>query len=446
MCDTLVALGNSTKNGSVLFAKNSDRDFNEAQYLELIEGKSHSKGEKVKCTYIEIPQVNRTNTILLSKPFWIWGAEMGANEHGVVIGNEAVFTKVGDAKTERLIGMDLLRLGLERSKTAEEAMHVIIDLLETHGQGGNCGFAHPFYYDNSYLITDTKDAWVLETAGRQWAAERVKEVRSISNLITIESKWDLASRDLVQYAMDRGWCRDRSQFSFHKCYSDLIYSNFGAGTGRHSCTEEFLSQRKKKLETVDLMEALRLHASANNANWKPDGALIGADVCMHAGFGPVRMSQTTGSMVSEIKAESALHWFSGTSAPCTSLFKPVWFEGGLPETGPTPKGTFTPNSLWWEHEKLHRTILRDYSVRMAELIPERDALEKQFVDGAANGKISTSNQKEQFSEKCFLGESEKTKIWVNGLGKLPRKSHNAFYYNSMLNSMNQAANFPLEYD
>ena len=31
MCDTLVALGNSTADGSVIFAKNSDRDPNEAQ-------------------------------------------------------------------------------------------------------------------------------------------------------------------------------------------------------------------------------------------------------------------------------------------------------------------------------------------------------------------------------------------------------------------------------
>ncbi len=34
MCDTLVALGNSTKNKTVLFAKNSDREPNEAQILE----------------------------------------------------------------------------------------------------------------------------------------------------------------------------------------------------------------------------------------------------------------------------------------------------------------------------------------------------------------------------------------------------------------------------
>ena len=250
MCDTLVALGNSTKNGTVLFAKNSDRDFNEAQYIQIFRGQKHKKDETVKCTYIEVPQVSSTYDILLSKPFWIWGAEMGANEKGVVIGNEAVFTKVGDVKTERLIGMDFLRLALERSANAEDALHTITGLLEDYGQGGNCGFAHPFFYDNSYLIADAKDAWVLETAGRQWVAEKVKDIRSISNILTIETKWDLASKDLINYAVDRGWCKDRSKFNFKKCYSDLIYSTFGAGTFRHRCTTDRLQKRKGKLEVA----------------------------------------------------------------------------------------------------------------------------------------------------------------------------------------------------
>ncbi len=53
----------------------------------------------------------KTHGVILSKPAWMWGAEMGANDHGVVIGNEAIFTKLQgpDDSEEKLLGMDLLR-------------------------------------------------------------------------------------------------------------------------------------------------------------------------------------------------------------------------------------------------------------------------------------------------------------------------------------------------
>ena len=71
MCDTLVALGNSTKDGSVLFAKNSDREPNEAHNILYLPRKRHEKDAKVNCTYISLPQVQETNEVLLLKPFWI---------------------------------------------------------------------------------------------------------------------------------------------------------------------------------------------------------------------------------------------------------------------------------------------------------------------------------------------------------------------------------------
>ena len=173
-----------------------------------------------------MPQVEQTFEVLLCKPFWIWGAEMGANEHGVAIGNEALFTKVPYDKNPGLIGMDFLRLALERGRTAREALDVITGLLAAHGQAGNCGYPGQAFYDNSYLIADPHEAWVLETAGRQWAAERVQDVRSISNRITIGRQWDLASPDLVNYAVDRGWCQSRDDFHFGRCYSDIDHPHF----------------------------------------------------------------------------------------------------------------------------------------------------------------------------------------------------------------------------
>ena len=126
MCDTLVSL---TDDG-VLFAKNSDRDPNEAQVLRWHPASDHEPGTEVACTWISIPQVTRTHAVLLSQPWWMWGAEIGTNEHGVVIGNEAVFTRelaLGRREPDALLGMDLLRLALERAATATDAVAVIVE-------------------------------------------------------------------------------------------------------------------------------------------------------------------------------------------------------------------------------------------------------------------------------------------------------------------------------
>ncbi|KAG7256938.1 hypothetical protein CRUP_026566 [Coryphaenoides rupestris] len=146
-----------------------------------------------KCTYIEIEQAPHTYAMVLSRPAWLWGAEMGANEHQVCIGNEAVCGREGVDGEEALLGMDLKlesseirhiiiitksllnRLGLERADTAERALQVITDLLEKHGQGGSCMEDNcSFTYHNSFLVSDRTEAWVLETSGWYWAAEKVK--------------------------------------------------------------------------------------------------------------------------------------------------------------------------------------------------------------------------------------------------------------------------------
>ncbi len=75
MCDTVVVFPPFSSNGKVYIAKNSAQDPNEAHYVETVQELSHPAGSFVKCTLIEIPQVQKANPALLAKPYCIWGTE-----------------------------------------------------------------------------------------------------------------------------------------------------------------------------------------------------------------------------------------------------------------------------------------------------------------------------------------------------------------------------------
>jgi secernin len=441
MCDTMVALSHLTLDGHTLFAKNSDRDPNEAQEIVRIPHQRYESGSQVRCTYISIPQVEESYALLLSKPFWIWGAEMGANEKGVVIGNEAIFTRVPQEKKPSLIGMDFLRLALERGATAREAMDVITKLLHDYGQAGNCGFSHPFAYDNSYLIVDPQEAWVLETAGRQWAAEKVRDIRSISNAITIDKDWDLASPGLIDYAVDQGWCRNRADFSFRRCYTEPVVTYFGNAHHRQCSTMQTLAAHKEGLTSADMISILRGHFIHGQNSWNPDKAVIGTDVCMHYGFGPIRINQTTGSMVSELTAAGGLHLLTGTAAPCTSIFKPMWLDITPPDLGMHPTGKFDPHTIWWKHEQLHRSVNKDYAARINLFREERDMFENRFIARAHERMNDGVESRSSLEQECFDQAGKLTEKWIKAVRGNPIKDSTTLYYRYAWRKVNQQADF-----
>jgi len=351
MCDTVVIVGQD----GVLFAKNSDRDPNEAQFLDWQPRRTYPQGTSLKCTWIEIPQAAETHAVLLSRPFWIWGAEMGANERGVVIGNEAVFTRQPYAKSG-LTGMDLVRLGLERGDTAERACEVITQLLADHGQGGGCGLEHRrFTYHNSFIVADRGGAFVLETAGREWVVEKVRGARAISNGLTI-----------------RG---------FADKHSDWLKTRVSASRARQCRTQELA---EKATGVADLFALLRDHGRGRR---EPHYAWINGGLnapCVHAG-GMVASSQTTASWVSQLRRGGEdVHWVTGTAAPCVSLFKPVQVSEPL-DLGPAPTDAADDRTLWWRHERLHRAVMRNPTELRPLFIPERDRVEARWLGNPPRG-------------------------------------------------------------
>lgn len=399
MCDTMAARAAATTNGATLFAKNSDRERNEAQFLEMLPARDYGAGARLRATYIAIPQAPRTHAVLLSRPFWIWGAEMGANEHGVVIGNEAVHPRLKPQRKPALIGMDLLRLGLERGATAREALETITSLLEEFGQGGNCSHLNRRYYDNSFIIADRDEVWVLETVGRHWAAERAGDTRAISNTYTIGTRLTRASEGLHDFVRGEGWWRGRNELDFAAAVTNPDNPGLPGALSRCDRASRLLARHRKRIDALRMMANLRDHGDAaeGDADWHPH-VLTGPTICMHAGGTSRRMGQSVGSLVSELRHEGAVHWVTGTSSPCTSVFKPVFMDVPLPAHGAVPGDRADETTLWWRHERLHRAALSgDYAGFMRDFAPARDALEAKFRDLVADviGTAAAGSQKQR---------------------------------------------------
>ena len=347
MCDTFVVV----KPGHVLFGKNSDRDPNEAQVLSWVPEQTYPPGAKLKCTWSTIEQVEHTYATLLCRPFWMWGAESGVNEHGVVIGNEAIFAREPFAE-DGLLGMDLVRLGLERGNTAEAAKNIICELIERHGQGGRCSYEKAgFSYHNSFLIADASGAWVVEAAGRRVATKHITDgVYVISNSISLP---ELKSR------------------------SDNIRTWVASASKRRSRVQCLAAEVN---DAQSAMDVLRDHGSedALPRYSRHNGAMSAP--CMHAG-GWLAASQTVGSLVSEWTPAGQQCWTTGTAAPCLSVFRPVSVHQ-VRDVG-TPTGT-PDESLWWRFEFVHRALLSAESSVRKQYLADLELAQRRLLEAEAD--------------------------------------------------------------
>lgn len=367
MCDTM---WKQTTDG-IIFAKNSDRACNEPNLTVFFEGGKREE-KQVKCTYISIPQVSSVNSVLLVKPSWMWGAEMGINDKWVTIGNEAVFTKSKGKKEEKLLGMDMLRLALERSDSAKSALSVIIGLLTKYGQGGNCGYGKSFYYDNSFLITDAAEGYILETAGTDYTVTKLKDAGNISNRLTAGEFFDVNSEPVFTYfsgsaQREKKACEDISRA---QSLSDAF-----AAMRSHVCGD-------KKLFTKGSVKSVCMHQS-----------LLG--------------DHTTGSMAVRYGKTPSI-WITGSSAPCLSVFKPVIFGQSIP-----PVFFAEDESLeyWKTREYLNRAIFCGHIDAKAHR-EKAMLLEKGFIDGydELNNRNAKSAEIAEFCREC----AKKEQAFIDG--------------------------------
>jgi hypothetical protein len=121
---------------------------------------------------------------------------------------------------------------------------------------------------------------------------------------------------------------------------------------------------------------MAFHLRAHHAGNEDPRAGSNSDVCMHAA-GFIRRHQTTGSMVARLTAEGPTVLFTGTSAPCLSIFRPAGFDGEFSVLTPAEKEVEA--LLWRRHEFLHRRALADAELRQ-RLRATRDSIELKIFE------------------------------------------------------------------
>lgn len=291
MCDCLVALAQHSRSGRTLFAKNSDRPATEKQIIRFNPAR-HDTND-VQATHVSVaPLPGKTLACVLSLPEWCWGAEHGVNEAGVAAGNETIYT-IDDprAAPDALIGMDLVRLALERATTAVEACDVIAALIGEYGQGGSGhdtrGDAPRRPYWSSFLIADPSDSWVLETSGAVVSRLQGASTWAISNRTTIPD-FDAAYRHPKQ--------------PVHLLVDPRL-----------NASRALLAQ--SPIDVDSLKQHLSSHVGGDN----------GWTVCMHARHDDAVVETTTASMIAELDAHDSLVWWAQGS-PCVTPYQQAKFS------------------------------------------------------------------------------------------------------------------------
>ncbi len=355
MCDTFYcAVGEAAGKGvsadivfaGSFFGKNSDRQPDEPQTLCVVPRRPASG--QVVLGGKTFPLSDAGLAFTLSKPSWMAGGEMGLNEKGVAIGNEAVFSRYKPAK-DGVLGMDILRAALGASSTAKEAVDFICAFVEKYEQGGNGALKGSLYYDNSFIIADPSSAYILETAGHRWAWRSIPRRDAISNAYCIEEDYkrlDVATRKAISPVNERAACSDEAdpgrkgeKESFKAYVENRFYLRFTRGEQRRALSLSMLGAFGTKLAqaaapgtstapaapaVLDFFNILRSHGPFDPAH---PLARHMESLCVHSGVFPA--SATTASMVVEYRSpEAAVLWFTGTSYPCVSLYKPLLLVKG----------------------------------------------------------------------------------------------------------------------
>lgn len=218
----------------------------------------------------------------------------------------------------------IFRLALERSESAEKAVEVISSLINQYNQDETVD-SSPKY---AFFICDTKEAFVMNIAGKLWAAEQITEgFRALGKGFSVGTKIDKKSEGLEDKLKELKLFDGSCELNFSKAFSMEV------SEAKWPCDEPSSGFSAQKMFEV-------LRASAENSD------------------------KIASSFVSVLKDSNAVHWFTGTADPRESVFKPFIFTSdasmspltALKDDDETPLRKLHENRKWEQVGELLKSL------------------------------------------------------------------------------------------
>ena len=231
-CTNFIVGKNASTDGSVMCTYNAD-SYGMFTGLCHYPAGTHTKGEMRKIidydTYVchgEIPEAPVTYNVIGN-----------INEYQVSIGETTFCGREELVDTTGLIDYgSLMYLGLQRAKTAREAIDVMTSLVAQYGYNSE---------GETFTICDPNEAWIMEMIGKGpgrtgavWVAIRIPDDAicahaNQSRITTFDQKDKknvLYSKDVIKFAREKGFFDGKDKdFSFNDAYA---YPDF---SGRRYC-------------------------------------------------------------------------------------------------------------------------------------------------------------------------------------------------------------------
>jgi secernin len=360
-CDTVVALGRATKDGCTILGQNSNRPRRLCQSLCLTPHQVFAAGQVVRTQYLELPQAREVYAVLGSQPGGFWGYDFGINEYQLAAGCVGVRAAL-PLERPGLTGTDLVRLTLERCRSARQAVDLLTALIDRHGQGAFHDCPASEDRDHVFLLTDPHEAYAVETAGHHWVYQEVQEIRAASNVRVVRQDWDRISHGLADLAIDQGWWPgDGSKLDFAGALREEP-SEHAAALWRWGRTTRALQELNGRIDTGCVRELLRDRFEAPTIRGEP----------LPPKSGPRLLAQyakwwgdigTTSSFVAPLGPNATrlpMAWYA-FGAPALTVYFPIFLDGAVPDSFTC--GSLEPisGSFWWRIFRLGERLRRNAS-------------------------------------------------------------------------------------